>query len=813
MDLPTCPACGQSVLDDDAQDCPFCGAAMDGSSGSKKPVGSKTASPAKAPAKKEPDNADPFAIEQAPVSSKVIPCARKPMKGRMQRVLCPMCETQGFIPKAALGRQVKCANKECLVPVFTASTDDVKKLNPRATSRTREATAVASTETKPTSGGSKKNPMLVYGIVGAIALAATVGLVSYLNSQGVDKLAPIGPLPAQPVVDDEDEVATPTAVVEQEEVPEYRQKALEAVDAMISQARVSGGNRDKAYCRRLTGDSYLRMGMDSEAEAEFAQMDKVSSDAGRSTQYYRISPFVTDYWSKLKAGDAAGATAALNAAKALANTIPTQGDTAWESTIALASALTNAGDLTAATAIIAKQAVDETVESQVDSIRLAAWDASAAVLAESKRKPLSPLVVFSWRRPLETAVSFELAVRGQWNAANQWAESLTGVAAVGESCAVIAAQMADQSKFDSAAALLTVAEKQGPEVLLRTNSALGRKSTTHWEAATAQLAAMPSGKTIQQTGIQSYIDSDTPDIQQSLLKGEAIADYVIAAAQQGNTDAAVSGLNRMYVEVTSAVASTAVLRKASAEVANEEGALRSRIADELRLKDSEVRSRFIQYRRGVDRQLKAAEERHRAVMYMLARVVDGGGVEAVKTVLAATDGLKQEIQLDAMAGLLYSAAAAKDIEFPEAVSGDRQLAVPLFRAEPAPEMAVMASMLSAWQGYLKGDFGKSIALQSSPKLQGLAAATVRYVAGELTEKIESPGQLVESVLGLSNGVWREQCLTMISRKYCRQGQISKAIGAINLHVKSPTQRVTAMYGVVLGALEMEKESTKAAKKK
>ena len=774
---------------------------MDGSSGAKKPVGGKKESPAQAVKKKEPDNADPFAIEQAPVSSKVIPCARKPMKGRMQRVLCPMCETQGFIPKAALGRQVKCANKECLVPVFTASTDDVKKLNPRATSRVREATVA--TEPKVSTGGSKKNPMLVYGIVGAIALAATIGLVTYLNGQGVDKLGAIGPLPIPPSDLNEDEETAPKPVVEQEAVPEYRQKALESIEVMISQSRVSGGNRDKAYCRRLTGDSYLRMGMKKEAEAEFAQMDKVSSDAGRSTQYFRIPPMVTDYWNKLTSGDAAGAKASLVAAKALANTIPVQGDTAWESSIALAAALTHAGELPAATEVIVRQAIDETIESQVDSIRLAAWDSTAAVLADYNRKPLSPLAVFAWRKPLETAVAFDLAVRGHWDAASQWAESLTGVPAVAESCAVIAAEMAHQNKLDSAATLLAVAKKQGPEAVLRTNSVLGRTSASHWEAATTELSAMPTGKPVQQTSIQSYIDAETPDIQRSLLRGEAIADYVIAAARQGNSQAAAAGLDRLYAEVTSAVASTPVLRRASAEVANDESKLRERIAEELRLKDSEVRSRFIQYRRGVDRLVKASEERHRALMYMLARVVDGGGVEAVKAALAGTGGLKQEIQVDAMAGLLYSAAAANGIEFPEAVSGDRQLAVPLFRADLAPEMAVMAQMLNAWQGFLNEDFRKCTGLQTAPKLQGLAAATVRYIAGELTAKVESPSQLVESVMGLSNGVWREQCLATVSRKYCGQGQISKAIGAVNLHVKSPTQKVAAMYGVVLGALEMD----------
>jgi len=118
MDLPTCPSCGQSVLDDDATDCPFCGASMS-SAAKSKAAGGKPA-PQKATPKKQPTNDDPFAIEQAPTSKKVVLCSRKPMKGRLHRVVCPMCDTQGFIPQAAIGRQVKCANTECLVPIFTA---------------------------------------------------------------------------------------------------------------------------------------------------------------------------------------------------------------------------------------------------------------------------------------------------------------------------------------------------------------------------------------------------------------------------------------------------------------------------------------------------------------------------------------------------------------------------------------------------------------------------------------------------------------------------------------------------------------------
>src|SRR5258708_20177828 len=37
MDLPTCPACKQSVLDDDAVECPFCGAPMKGGQAAARP--------------------------------------------------------------------------------------------------------------------------------------------------------------------------------------------------------------------------------------------------------------------------------------------------------------------------------------------------------------------------------------------------------------------------------------------------------------------------------------------------------------------------------------------------------------------------------------------------------------------------------------------------------------------------------------------------------------------------------------------------------------------------------------------------------
>lgn len=70
MSLPTCPSCGQSVLEDDAVDCTFCGAAMDGSRGAK-----NTPKPQAGPARHRP-GAKPVVTPPTPISNSAV--ASKP---------------------------------------------------------------------------------------------------------------------------------------------------------------------------------------------------------------------------------------------------------------------------------------------------------------------------------------------------------------------------------------------------------------------------------------------------------------------------------------------------------------------------------------------------------------------------------------------------------------------------------------------------------------------------------------------------------------------------------------------------------------
>ena len=158
MELPTCPACGQSVLDDEVDECPFCGASMSGEpsktgtkpapkpaqpSTKKTPVEEKPADktpsakpsasvpkPAAKEAEQETDENDPFAVEKVEKSGtgKVIRLNSKPVKGRSHKVICPMCDTAGFTSRKAAGHEVRCPNPDCRLPVFTAP--EIKKKEP-----------------------------------------------------------------------------------------------------------------------------------------------------------------------------------------------------------------------------------------------------------------------------------------------------------------------------------------------------------------------------------------------------------------------------------------------------------------------------------------------------------------------------------------------------------------------------------------------------------------------------------------------------------------------------------------------------------
>ncbi|MCA9048275.1 MAG: zinc ribbon domain-containing protein [Planctomycetaceae bacterium] len=827
MDLPKCPSCGQSVLDDDAQDCPFCGAAMDGSSkkkpsaapasGKAKPASAAGGQPAGKPGAKaasgggKPEKDDPFAIERTPATTSEIPCARRPIKGRTQAVVCPMCETKGFIPRAALGRQVKCANPDCMVPIFTATAGDGSTAP--APARVSDESAAPSKTKKPASE-SATNPLLIYGIIGAVLLALTVGLVMYLNKPGLQKLGPAD-LPPMAFDDDEPEAVTPKQdVPEEKPATDHAKQVADIAQLMIQAARVTSGNRDKAYCRLLIGDVFSRAGMEEQAAAEFGQMKVVSDQKGRDTQYYRIAPLIRTYWAQLRATDAAGAAATLEEAKTLAAEIPETGLQAIEAGVAVTAALADSGDIPGAAAQIAKLQRDQSVASQMDMVRLGAWLTTSAALRDRRQAVIPATEVFGWQEPLLTAVGVQLAAAERWDTAVKWAAAQTGLTASDTFAAVAAGMVAGKAPENAQADLLTAAASAGAMVQFRTRSVLARNAAfPAWSDVAAGIQNAAASAISEMPNVNTVVDSRTPETEVSRLTAEALADAVIAAVIRKDTAAATTALQHLTSQMLSVVPPTALVRQAANAVETDEDGVEKMVAEQLNISDSgQIKSKFIAYRRGIDRLSRAAEDRRLQLILMLCRIVCHGGADTLKAALAA-DGspLNQEVRCDELSGLLTVAGSLADADLSEFAAPSPELAVPLAgRSEELPELKAVGPIVSAWQNYLtSGDAQAVTALESVTVMAGLRTAIAASLFEKSAATAKSALKQMQDIAVLKNELMREYALEAACRILARRGLPADIITTLEGSISTtPTQRISALHGAALGVLDLQASEQK-----
>jgi hypothetical protein len=421
MDLPTCPACGQSVLDDEAKDCPFCGASMSGKPQAKKPAvqaaAPKSAKPAtaaksepkptkasSAPAAEKADDDDPFAVDKA-VKKGAVPLRSEPSKGRAHEVVCPMCETPGYTSTKAGGRDVRCCNPECLVPIFTAP--EVKKEKPPE---------------EPTKTGPPK--AAVYG--GGALLVAVVGVCVWYFVFPVSELqTPDGALyvPGQggsddSATDDGDEPAsdgassaTASSIDDPRTPQDIRAASLKAMEEACLRRE---NNRSKPFCRRLTATAFARTG---NTEGALQQLDQMRS-LRPSIPYYRIDSLVELAWRDHQAGDAAAVKKRLDEAVTVAASLSTRGRSRLEYAVDLAAALI-ASDRPAD----ARKLIDAHEEMTPDGQFAGELSAMRAMKQFNADAIADEAPIYRWTAPQTVAVVVGLVARGEAAAAQKWAAS------------------------------------------------------------------------------------------------------------------------------------------------------------------------------------------------------------------------------------------------------------------------------------------------------------------------------------------------------------------------------------------------------
>lgn len=348
---------------------------------------------------------DPFEVA-APVTGKVIQLHSKPGKGRLHRIVCPMCETPGFHSKKAAGREVRCANNECLVPLFTAPPLE------------------GDSSDEPAPVEKKGMGIVHYLVVGIVAAAALGGGAWYLmddrpSGSGEDgEFIDPGP-PTTPIVEQNgtDQTTDPNGKVDVEPaVPagppaaELRQQALQLMQKFSLDAE---SNR-KPHCRRLSAEAWALQGEAgfTQVNENLAQLDVVG---GESMAYQRMLPLVGIAWNSIEDGKPDVAANIVDQFPELIEKLPLQGMLALDNVTELAVLFVALDRTDEARTLLASKRNVGPLGQLMESLSRSRFTGMAYDTAVELRP------VLGWLDPQTVAVTVGLTARGLGDKAAAWA--------------------------------------------------------------------------------------------------------------------------------------------------------------------------------------------------------------------------------------------------------------------------------------------------------------------------------------------------------------------------------------------------------
>jgi hypothetical protein len=453
MDFPVCPSCGQSVIDDDAKDCPFCGASMSAKPGAKtSPAAAKPAATVTKPTATKPSAAKPGAVKaggkptlpgddfpfeaELTVGKAAIPAMPNPTKQRTLQVVCPMCDTAGYVPPTAAGQDVKCANPKCVMPVFTVPAP--KKVE----------------QPPPPPPPKKSNLPFIGGATLVIGLVIGAGLY-FINSQPSNrstvKQGELSEEAKQAIAEMrnggkknagpdragiQNSGASQNANGTNKSNGDKASPAVEVaatnedlINAALKQMKASCLEKDrtqrsKPICRQLTAEANAVTGNFAAARDDLEQLLKV----GSQLSYYRISPLLDLFWSEFSRGQQKEAAKSLAAAMSEVSGIPKFGRTRLEIAGRLAAALVASGQMPEALKLM------EDFHSSDSDAQLAA---RLQIATDGRVVRLSnTLTVLPWKYPQAVAATASLIGRGETEKAFAWASGQSSDDAKAECLAI-----------------------------------------------------------------------------------------------------------------------------------------------------------------------------------------------------------------------------------------------------------------------------------------------------------------------------------------------------------------------------------------
>jgi hypothetical protein len=648
MDLPSCPSCGQSVLDDDVVDCPFCGASMSGKARSKSlapakatvATGSgtgtgtgKSAATAKAGsgAASDPANDDPFDVA-APVTGKVIQLLPKPSKGRLHRIGCPMCETAGFSSKKAAGKEVKCANRECLVPIFTAPPlEDERPVEPEAKA--------------------KSGLGIVHYVVIAVVTAAVLGGGAWyltndqpaggagaefdqnkVNSTGVVVNGGT-PTTSVEITTDPGEVVAPPVVLTGPPASELRAEALKLIVAFSLDAEVN----QKPYCRRLAAEAWARQGAAGN-DAVNEQLAQLQKTGGERMAYQRLLPLIEVAWQNFESGDAAVAGNIIDGFPRLIEKLPPQGMLALDTVTELAVLQAALDRMDDAAAVIASRSDAGSLGQLMESLARARFTGTPFDQAVALRPTLGS------SDPQAVAVTVGLTARGLSEKALAWADraanSTECVAAWGETLIARAGSAAPLTQ------ILQRGESLSPADRVRFLSRIGvslraagatTEAQAQLKAASELLAGLGTPQPLPLSDLKKQVNYIPPD--KSALRRAALAALDLAQLELNlnGREAAWKTVQTALVQTRGISPSLTDARQPYAEIRRigDAGVTRQLRALHGLLTDDDAKNAYVLYQARCQRLVHSATVRFALQERILTSACEWGLVDQVWTEIRA----------------------------------------------------------------------------------------------------------------------------------------------------------------------------------
>lgn len=443
-----------------------------------------------------------------------------------------MCDSVGYVSEQANGREVKCWNPECPVPVYKVS----PKPGPRASAE----------------GNSPKEPRntgIPLSLV--ISISVFVGLISLGVSWFIYVRKPVSSAP--PVAETRgslrNDAAAPPSAPKEEPVPESNREPVvvertsqQALDAILASSNREELNRSKPYCVRLAAYGFALEGNETGALEQLERLRKFRS----YPPHYQIEPLAQLAWNSIRAGEIEQAGTWLTKAGENIDYLGNRGRSRLDLGVPLAAAYAAVGDYKNSEKLLSEPDASSTGQ-------LAAATLIARTIGTfSIRQWMPGTFPGGWENPQRTAVCVQLAAAGKLDSAVKCVSLGKTVGEKFEALLAVIETRARISTTESKAALLQpfqslLAEfspdalaglhaRIGLELLARGDEAGSRESL---RTATELFSQFPELKPIKFANYKEFLELPLPGPGKARLRAFAGIESARLAGKLGESETAV----------------------------------------------------------------------------------------------------------------------------------------------------------------------------------------------------------------------------------------------------------------------------------